>query len=398
MKGNASRFAARLAVAALVLLLTTAFLPAGTTSAADPAWRGEYFANQYLVGMPTLIRYDLNIAFDWGNGAPAPGLPQDHFSVRWSRQAYFPGGPYRFFTRSDDGVRLFVDGWLVIDRWLDSAAVTNSALVNLSAGEHALRLEYYDNVGAALVQFWWEPKPAPPPAPHPPPAPGDSWRGEYFTNPTLAGAPRVVRSDPAVDFDWGLGSPDPAIPPDNFSARWTRSLYFDAGRYNFKAQADDGVRLYIDGRLFINEWHPAAGRTYSASIMLTGGVHYLRVEYYEAYGDAFVRVWWDQPPSDRPVGNLITCARPHDSWIHVYRGMPDGSWQDMNPKGFGPTSASGHMKIDGLPVDGYYGGNGQPYRVELWAGGRLIRSVGGQWEFRIYSWTDNYTPWGCPAP
>ena len=74
----------------------------------------------------------------------------------------------------------------------------------------------------------------------------------------------------------------------------------------------------------------------------------------------------------------------------------------MNPPGWGPISASGYLKIDGLPIDPADGGSGQDYRVELWAAGSLIRSVGntdlGQSEFRVYPWTDNATPWGCPAP
>jgi hypothetical protein len=76
---------------------------------------------------------------------------------------------------------------------------------------------------------------------------------------------------------------------------------------------------------------------------------------------------------------------------------------DVNPRGWGAISPSGYLKIDGLSVDvARYGGRGHPYRVELWANGVLIRSVGntarGEPEFRVRAGADNYTPWSCPAP
>ena len=59
------------------------------------------------------------------------------------------------------------------------------------------------------------------------------WRGEYYNNPHLDGAPILVRNDVSVNFDWGSGSPGPGIPADNFSARWSRSVNFPAGTYRF---------------------------------------------------------------------------------------------------------------------------------------------------------------------
>jgi len=387
---------------ALVRLVLTMFLMSllawqwpGSVAAAEATWRGEYFSNAYLLGAPTLVRQDADINFDWGAGAPGPGLPSDNFSVRWTRQVSFPAGAYRFYTRTDDGVRLFVDGRLLIDRWQPMSATTYSGDIQLAAGDHAIRMEYYERSGVASARLWWEPIGVPP-------VPEDRWRGEYYPNRSLIGSPRLVRYDSDVRFNWGMGSPDPSIPADNFSVRWTRNLQFQAGRYDFFVKADDGVRLYLDERIIIDEWHDANAETYQASLKLTEGVHALRLEYYEHTGRALVQLWWVRRAEAPRVGNLITCVRPSNSWIKVYRQRPDGSWQDMNPRGWGSIDPSGFLKIDGLPVEGYYGERGQPYRVELWANYLLIRSVGntsaGQPEFRIYPWTDNYTPWGCPAP
>ena len=92
----------------------------------------------------------------------------------------------------------------------------------------------------------WTPVPFPTATQTPDP---NMWRGEYFNNPNLQGAPVLVRNDPSINFNWGAGSPAPNIPVDYFSARWTRSLMFDGGMYRFSAQADDGVRVWLDSQL-----------------------------------------------------------------------------------------------------------------------------------------------------
>ncbi len=140
------------------------------------------------------------------------------------------------------------------------------------------------------------PATAPPtatPAPAAVPAPGLGWQGEYFTNPDVHGEPALVRTDADVNFDWGLGSPDPSIPVDHFSARWTRSLSLPAGQYRFHATADDGVRVYVDGLPIIDQWHTSAEVTYNTSLSLTGGNHLLRVDHYDNTEQARVRVWWE---------------------------------------------------------------------------------------------------------
>jgi hypothetical protein len=69
--------------------------PTPTPDIVITEWRGEYYANQSLLGEPVLIRNDVDINFDWGLGSPAPGIPDDGFSARWTRMFYFPEGRYR---------------------------------------------------------------------------------------------------------------------------------------------------------------------------------------------------------------------------------------------------------------------------------------------------------------
>ena len=69
-----------------------------------------------------------------------------------------------------------------------------------------------------------------------------TWQAQYFANRNLSGTPALTRADATIDFDWGIASPHPSIPIDNFSARWSRTLNLEAGTYRFSTYPDDGVR------------------------------------------------------------------------------------------------------------------------------------------------------------
>jgi hypothetical protein len=129
-------------------------------------WRGEYFNNRYLNGTPALVRDDQYIAFNWGAGAPAPGMPNDNFSVRWTRSFNFAPGNYRFTTITDDGVRLWVNGHLLIDRWHDQAASRHSGVIYVS-GMVPIKMEYYEHGGLAEAHLSWQIESEPPPPPPP---------------------------------------------------------------------------------------------------------------------------------------------------------------------------------------------------------------------------------------
>jgi hypothetical protein len=246
-------------------------------------WRGEYYANRDLSGSPALVRDDAVIDFDWGTGAPATWIPADRFSARWSRTIALSEGTYSFYALSDDGVRVWLDGQLIIDQWHDTSPVTYSAERNLAGGNHNLRVEYYENGGQARVMFGWERKGEFP-----------MWRGAYYPNTGLAGSPALVRNDSDIDFNWGGGAPATGLPVDNFAVLWTRTLYFDEGTYVFRATVDDGVRLYVDDALVIDKWQDGGLRTVEGGRSLSAGYHSVRVEYYERAGEAVIRLGWEK--------------------------------------------------------------------------------------------------------
>jgi hypothetical protein len=120
-----------------------------------PDWMGSYFPNRDLTGLPRLQRNDQVLDLNFGAGAPVPYLPADNFSARWTRQLYLDQtGTYGFRLVSDDGARLWIDDRLVIDVWHDGLS-SNEAFLELGAGWHGVRLEFYEHLGGALIQLTW---------------------------------------------------------------------------------------------------------------------------------------------------------------------------------------------------------------------------------------------------
>ncbi len=117
---------------------------------------------------------------------------------------------------------------------------------------------------------------------------GIFWVGEYFNNTSLAVTPALVISEASPTHNWGSASPSPAIAADNFSARWTSVQNLAAGTYQITVTSDDGVRVYVNGILYINGWQNATGTPYTTLVPLTAGAHNFVVEYYEGVGSAFI--------------------------------------------------------------------------------------------------------------
>ena len=119
------------------------------------AYFGQYYDNRNLEGAPVVERWDDVILFDWGSGPPAPGIGNDNFSVRWTAAREFKAGLWRFHVRVDDGVRLWVDGELIIEQWHDQSPKKYTADKVLSEGEHDIKLEYFESGGGAVAEFWY---------------------------------------------------------------------------------------------------------------------------------------------------------------------------------------------------------------------------------------------------
>ena len=115
-----------------------------------------YYNNIAFTGT-TVTRVDPTIDFAWGTGSPAASIGADTFSARWTGQVepQFTGS-YTFYTQSDDGVRLWVNGQQVINNWTDHATVENSGTIALTAGQrYDIRMEYDESGGGAVARLLW---------------------------------------------------------------------------------------------------------------------------------------------------------------------------------------------------------------------------------------------------
>ena len=281
----------RLRLVFLFAALLLALLAGGTarpTHAADAAWRASYYNNTNLSGTPVVVRDEANIDYRWGTRtAPAPGVNVDNFSVEWRRNLDFAqSGIYRFSVTMDDGMRVLVDGVTVLDAWTTGGTRTVTADRYVSAGTHLVQVQFFDAVLFAEAHFSYQyVGPGSPPV--------DNWRGEYFNNTNLSGNPVVVRDDASVNFDWGSGSPlTGVVNSDSFSVRWSRTLNFTGGRYLVSATADDGIRVWINNQLVIDQWRDQTATTFTNEVLVPGGALPVRVEYYDHGGGAIARVSW----------------------------------------------------------------------------------------------------------
>lgn len=100
------------------------------------------------------------INFNWGTGVPivnglSVGVNPDNFSARFTSTQNFAAGDYQFVASSDDGIRVFIDGQNVLDKFTGRALTTDTFTRNMTAGAHQITVEYFDGLDQAIVQFQW---------------------------------------------------------------------------------------------------------------------------------------------------------------------------------------------------------------------------------------------------
>lgn len=137
----------------LVLASITVLVGPSSVLAADSGFKGEYFSNPNLLGEPVLVRVDPEIKFNWAETSPGPGIPVDNFSVRWTKNDDFKEGTYKFVTKTDDGVRLYIDDQLIIDKWVLQTPTNNEIDHYVKAGSHAIKMEFFEGPNQAIAEL-----------------------------------------------------------------------------------------------------------------------------------------------------------------------------------------------------------------------------------------------------
>ena len=253
------------------------------TFRAEPAeWNVQYFDGielATLAATKVLARVEDIVA------ERPPSVGSTTYSVRAERTMWLPLGRYRVTVRADDGIRLRIAGVPKIDAWTVQPPTGYTAHFEHKGGNVPIELEFFQKWGAATLEFELTP---------------EGFLGEYYDTQTLEKAPAgssldrnvpsAYRFEPVIDFDWGRSGRLARVGSDQFSARWTGPIELPVGRWQFELTADDGVRLFLDGRLLVDEWHPQAPTTHTKVIDLVGRRHDVRLEYFEQTGGAICKL------------------------------------------------------------------------------------------------------------
>lgn len=256
-----------------------------------------------------------------------------------------------------------------------------------------------------------------------------AWQASYFANTTLSGEPVLTRYERNLSYNWTDAAPL-GVPQDAFSARWIGEFQFEAGRYIFIVGADDGVRVWVDSALLIDEW--TAGdefNSYSAEVDLTEGEHRVSIEYYEETGLAGINIRWelvpttsvdnnpvdtsgngnpiDTPPTATPIqpasaaiahvatGELAVYAGPGIQYprigqIYLYQKFPiitknsDGSWYELDlrdgRRGWASSDFLFRSGVTTIPVFDENSVNGQVMETGISLSEITIRNAPGSQE------------------
>jgi len=293
------------------------------------AWRVEYYPNPGLEGDPGVITSASDLSFDWGGGSPAEWIPARWFSARFARFVPFSAGTYQFIVTTEGGVRLYVDDALILDQWHETDPTTYTADATLSAAVHQIELEYYDTWREASVTLRWQPVIS-----------AVGWKGEYFDIETPGSTPVMVREDKAINFDWDDQAPFVGMPREHWSARWTRTLNFTAGYYRFTTVTDDGVKLWVDDNLIIDQWVPNDAKPFFGDAYLVAGPHTIKMEYFNLTGRASARLTWQKMNTTSLTAVLddgdpgFEMGGPSSGWHVVYYGYKGRSRWTTNRAGY----------------------------------------------------------------
>ncbi|MBG1241686.1 PA14 domain-containing protein, partial [Nostoc sp. NZL] len=182
--------------------------------------KGEYYDNIDFTNLKQ-TRTDATVNFNWGGVSPDPSIGADTFSVRWTGQVEAKySETYNFYTTADDGVRLWVNGQQIINKFVNQSATEHSGAIALVAGQkYEIKLEYYENQYSAVSQLAWssssQTKEIIPQSQLysnvniPTPGNGNGLKGEYYDNIDFTNL-KQTRTDATVNFNWGGVSPDPS--------------------------------------------------------------------------------------------------------------------------------------------------------------------------------------------
>lgn len=275
---------------------------------------GSYYTNQNLTGEPEIIHVDSDFDQLWDNSQPTLAQLSPPFSVRWQgsiRPSF--SERYRFITTSDDGIRLWIDDQLLIDNWSVHAATTDQAEIELKADYlHKITIEFFDRGYNGVLKIEWlsphQPRQVIPSlALFAPPAEGlklaNGLATSYYAGSDLAGSPTHTRISNTLDQRWSESQPLLADLNAPLSVRWQGYIkpeFSDA--YQLITTSDDGVRLWIDNQLLIDNWSVHAATENRREVELVANqVYSITIELFDRGYEGVIKLEWESAQQKREV-------------------------------------------------------------------------------------------------
>ncbi|MEN4761058.1 glycoside hydrolase family 3 N-terminal domain-containing protein [Chryseobacterium sp. C39-AII1] len=159
-------------------------------------------------------------------------------------------------------------------------------------------------------------------------------KGNYFSNSDLKGNPVFEKQDEQLNFKWTLYSPNPEkLQPDNYSVRWTGKLEApNSGKYQLGLRGNDGFRLYLNGKLLIDNWEKLSYSTKTVNVdFIKGQKQDIVVEFHENRGEANIELIWNYGLNDyqKDFNDALQLAQNAD-YIIVTAGIHEGEFQDRS--------------------------------------------------------------------
>ena len=297
----------------------------------------------------------------------------DLFAARFSGFVKIAkSGTYNFYVTSDDGFQLSIGGKKIIQDIEPHSARETASSVFLEKGWQPIEFLYYENKVDAVLSLSWSGHGIPkalipadclchiPPPPQVPPAgfspglvcslyslPGKITRMPDFSAVMPTQTSVVEDIDiPATTSSWPMA---PETMTNRFAAIFEGAIYASGcGRYVFSLSSDDGSRLFIDGKLLIDNDGNHSMTEKEAAIALSAGLHDIRVEYYENEGEAGLKLSWGK--EGEPVDIIHSGRFFHQSGIADTDsdGMPDW-WEEMyDLNSVNPDDAAYDLDGDGV--------------------------------------------------
>ncbi|MCT2535119.1 PA14 domain-containing protein [Aquibacillus koreensis] len=281
-------------------------------------WLSYYYPNKNLSGNPVASKVvTAKDAFNLEDVISSiPGLPDDQFSATYTTFAKIEAGEYVFRAKSDDGIRVYLDGKKIVDDWNNGAYRETAVKVNVAdkngSNVHELKVEYYENVGISKVGLSVQK--------YEDVLDTNGWVGEIYPNQTLTGNPIILggkgslQEINSLNFDWGKGSPHPSIPADHYSARFTQMMQVpEAGNYNFNISANDGYKLFVNGLKVSEDWEYSPALWHQQNVHLDAGQNKIVVEYQEDTLSSHLKMKVADPKTFMPVDSTVRYNWGHGS-------------------------------------------------------------------------------------